>query len=140
MYCSLSCSPEAWPGQRAVCVCRSRPSPKSIAELEHTFGVRLLERGPQGVAPTLYGAVLVRRGLAVFDELRQGVSEIEFLGNPTLGEVNLGCNESLSAALREAGGHLYPEEPDFESGGGSRDQLRSLRGGKDLNRRTKEVA
>ncbi len=55
---------------------------KSIAKLEHTLGVRLLERGPQGVAPTLYGAVLVQRGLAVFDELRQGVSEIEFLANP----------------------------------------------------------
>ena len=28
---------------------------KTIAELEHTLGVPLLDRSPQGVAPTLYG-------------------------------------------------------------------------------------
>src|SRR5690349_3706936 len=52
---------------------------KAIADLEQTLGVRLLDRGPQGVEPTLYGSVLVRRGLAVFDELRNGVTEIEFM-------------------------------------------------------------
>jgi len=35
----------------------------------------------------------------VFDELRQAVGEIEFMANPTVGEVRIGCNESLSAAL-----------------------------------------
>jgi DNA-binding transcriptional LysR family regulator len=44
---------------------------KAIANLEQTLGVRLLDRGPQGVEPTLYGNALVRRGLAVFDELRK---------------------------------------------------------------------
>ena len=52
---------------------------KAIAALEHTLGVRLLDRGPSGVAPTRYGHALLRRGAAVFDELRQGVGEIEFL-------------------------------------------------------------
>jgi DNA-binding transcriptional LysR family regulator len=75
---------------------------KSIADLEHTLKVRLLDRGPQGVEPTLYGRTLVRRGLAVFDELRQGVGEIEFLASSTAGEVRFGCNESLSAALLPA--------------------------------------
>ena len=75
---------------------------KSIADLEHTLKVRLLDRGPQGVEPTLYGRALVRRGLAVFDELRQGVGEIEFLASTTTGEVRIGCNESLSAALLPA--------------------------------------
>lgn len=72
---------------------------KAIADLENTLGVRLLDRGPQGVEPTLYGRVLARRGLAVFDDLRQGVDEIEFLANPTVGQIRIGCNESLSAAL-----------------------------------------
>jgi DNA-binding transcriptional LysR family regulator len=67
---------------------------KSIADLEHTLGVRLLDRGPRGIEPTLYGGALVRRGLAVFDELRQAVGEIEFMANPTVGEVRVGCNES----------------------------------------------
>ena len=75
---------------------------KAIADLEHTLEVHLLDRGPQGVEPTLYGSALVRRGLAVFDELRQAVSEIEFIANPTAGEVRIGCNESLSAALLPA--------------------------------------
>ena|SRR5690242_5059638 len=70
---------------------------KAIADLEHTLGVRLLDRGPHGIEPTLYGSVLVRRGLAVFDDLRQGVDEIGFLANPTVGQVRIGYNESLSA-------------------------------------------
>jgi DNA-binding transcriptional LysR family regulator len=75
---------------------------KAIADLEHTLEVRLLDRGPQGIEPTVYGSALVRRGLAVFDELRQAVGEIEFIANPTAGEVRIGCNESLSAALLPA--------------------------------------
>jgi DNA-binding transcriptional LysR family regulator len=72
---------------------------KAIADLEHTLGVRLLDRGPQGVEPTPYGSALVRRGMAVFDELHQGVQEIEFMSDATVGEVRVGCNESLTAAL-----------------------------------------
>ena len=75
---------------------------KSIAELEHTLEVRLLDRGPRGIETTVYGSALIRRGLAVFDELRQAVSDIEFIANPTGGEVRIGCNESLSAALLPA--------------------------------------
>jgi len=75
---------------------------KAITDLEHTLGVRLLDRGPQGIEPTVYGSALVRRGLAVFDELRQAVGEIEFIANPTGGEVRIGCNESLSAAMLPA--------------------------------------
>lgn len=75
---------------------------KAIADLEQTLGVRLLDRGPRGVELTLYGSALMRRGIAVFDELRQGVDEIAFLANPTAGEVRIGCNESLSAALLPA--------------------------------------
>src|SRR5437660_9602027 len=75
---------------------------KAIADLEQTLGVRLLDRGPWGVEPTMSGSALVRGGLAMFDELRQGVGEIAFLADPTAGEVRIGCNESLSAALLPA--------------------------------------
>jgi DNA-binding transcriptional LysR family regulator len=75
---------------------------KAITDLEHTLRVRLLDRGPQGIEPTVYGSALVRRGLAVFDELHQAVGEIAFIANPTVGEVRIGCNESLSAALLPA--------------------------------------
>jgi DNA-binding transcriptional LysR family regulator len=75
---------------------------KSISDLEHALKVRLLDRGPRGIEPTPCGRALARRGLAVFDELRQGVGEIEFLANSISGEVRVGCNESLSAALLPA--------------------------------------
>ena len=32
---------------------------KAVATLEHTLGVRLLDRGPQGIAATRYGEALL---------------------------------------------------------------------------------
>jgi DNA-binding transcriptional LysR family regulator len=66
---------------------------KTIAALEHTLGVRLLDRNPKGVEPTLYGHALLKRSVTVFDELRQGVKEIEFLADPNAGEVRCACTE-----------------------------------------------
>src|SRR3954454_16406721 len=63
---------------------------KSIADLERALGVRLLDRHRQGVEPTGYGSVLLSGGAAVFDELRQTVKQIEFLDDPTAGEVRIG--------------------------------------------------
>src|SRR5262245_36125343 len=61
-----------------------------IANLEHAIGVRLLDRGPQGVEPTKYGRALLKRSLAAFDELKQGIRDIEFLADPTKGELKIG--------------------------------------------------
>src|SRR5262249_7370925 len=44
----------------------------------------------QGVAPTIYGQALLDCGAAVFDDLRQGVKKIEFLADPTEGELRIG--------------------------------------------------
>ena len=65
-----------------------------IADLEHALGVRLLDRSPQGIEPTIYGSALLRRSTVVFDELKQSVRDIEFLVNPSVGEVRIGCPES----------------------------------------------
>jgi len=75
---------------------------RSIAELEHTIGVRLLERNPQGVEPTEYGRALLDGGVAVFDDLRQAVKNIEFLADPTAGEVRIGCTPILAASFVSA--------------------------------------
>ena len=72
---------------------------EAIASLETALGVRLLDRTPRGVEPTLYARALLRRGLVVFDELRQGIKEIEFLADPAAGEVRIGCVESLAAGF-----------------------------------------
>jgi DNA-binding transcriptional LysR family regulator len=70
-----------------------------IAELEHTFGVRLLDRSPQGVEPTVYGDALLRRSIAAFDELKQSSRDIEFLADPTIGELRIGCPGSITVAV-----------------------------------------
>jgi DNA-binding transcriptional LysR family regulator len=70
---------------------------RSIGELERTVGVRLLDRNPRGVAPTEYGRALLDGGAAMFDDLRQAVKTIEFLADPTAGEVRIGCNPILTA-------------------------------------------
>jgi DNA-binding transcriptional LysR family regulator len=75
---------------------------RSIAELEHAVGVRLVERTPQGVEPTRYGRALLDGGAAVFDDLRQAVKNIEFLADPTAGEVRIGCTPLLAASFVSA--------------------------------------
>jgi DNA-binding transcriptional LysR family regulator len=72
---------------------------KTISDLEHTLGVTLLDRGRNGVEPTLYGRALLKHGVAVFDELRQSVEEIEFLADPTAGELRIGCTDAMAAGL-----------------------------------------
>src|SRR5262245_54766851 len=63
---------------------------RSIAELEHALSVRLLERHRRGIEATEYGRALLDCGVAVFDDLRQGVKNIEFLADPTTGQVWIG--------------------------------------------------
>ena len=70
---------------------------RSIAALEHALGVRLLDRSPQGVEPTAFGRALIKRGVAVFNELRQGVKDIEHLADPTAGELRIGTSEGIAA-------------------------------------------
>ena len=72
---------------------------KAISDLENAVGLRLLDRSPQGVEPTLYGDALLRWGLAVFDDLRQAVKELEFLMDPTTGEVRVGSPEPMAAGF-----------------------------------------
>ena len=55
------------------------------------MGVRLLDRSPQGIEATPYGRALLRRSIAVFDELKQSVKDIEHLADPTTGEIRIAC-------------------------------------------------
>lgn len=67
---------------------------QAIGDLEATLGVRLLDRGPRGVTPTLFGNALLKRGAEALDALKQGVRDIEFLADPSSGEVWVGASES----------------------------------------------
>ena len=72
---------------------------RSISDLEHTLGVQLLERNPRGVELTEFGKAMLNRSHAAFDELRQGVKDIEFLSDPTSGEVRIGTTPPLAASF-----------------------------------------
>ena len=81
----------------------SQPSVSEvIASLEHTLGVRLLDRSPHGIEPTIYANALLRRSRVAFDELKQGIRDIEFLSDPTVGELRIGCPESISSSILPA--------------------------------------
>jgi DNA-binding transcriptional LysR family regulator len=75
---------------------------KAIADLERVLGVRLLERDRHGAEPTAYGAALLKRGITVFDELRESVKDIEFLVDPAAGDVRIGCNPMLATGFVSA--------------------------------------
>lgn len=83
----------------------------AVAEMEHALGVPLLDRTSQGVTPTAYGRALVERSVAVFNELRQGVSEIEHLADPTVGAVYVGIPPPISAIASAVINRLIPQYP-----------------------------
>src|ERR1044071_4962048 len=82
-----------------------------IADIEHALGVRLLDRTNKGVLPTRYGQALLARAHAAFDELRQGIRDIEFISDPAGGEVRIGCSESLLAFIVLGSGRLSRRHP-----------------------------
>ena len=75
---------------------------KAIADLEHTVGVPLLDRIPQGVEPTAYGRALMHRSVIAFEELRQGIKDIEYLCDPAAGEARIGSTDALAASFVSA--------------------------------------
>ena len=61
--------------------------------------MRLLDRNPRGIEPTIYSKALLKRGRVAFDELRQGLRDVEFLLDPASGEVRVGCPEGTAAGF-----------------------------------------
>ena len=72
---------------------------KAIVELEDALGVRLVDRGRRGIVPTPYGLALQKRSVAIFNDLRQGVQDIDFLSDPTKGEIRIGTTEPVAVAI-----------------------------------------
>src|SRR5262245_25547694 len=95
-FCSQSRRPEAW--RRPPHSLRF-PSPPSRGP-SPTWSTRLACRSsiaaPGGVEPTPYGCALIKRGVAVFDELRLGIRDIESIKDPTIGEVHIGATSTIA--------------------------------------------
>jgi DNA-binding transcriptional LysR family regulator len=81
-----------------------------ISDLEHTFGARLVDRTPRGIEPTIYGRALLKRSIAIFDELSQSIKDIEYLRDPSVGTVTIGCPESISAGFLPPLIHSFTQE------------------------------
>lgn len=83
---------------------------KAISEIEGTLGVRLFDRGSQGAELTVYGDVLLRCGINVFDEMQQGLRSLEHLSDPNSGEVRLGCTDIILHSLVPAIVRVYSKK------------------------------
>jgi DNA-binding transcriptional LysR family regulator len=64
--------------------------------------VRLLDRLPHGTEPTPYARALVTHGTAAFNELKQGIHEIENLAEPASGELRIAGSEPIVVGLYPA--------------------------------------
>jgi DNA-binding transcriptional LysR family regulator len=72
---------------------------RAVSDIERALGLRLFDRSRNGIELTAYGHALVRRGASIFDELTQGLQELEFLSDPTVGTLRIGSTESIAAGL-----------------------------------------
>jgi DNA-binding transcriptional LysR family regulator len=72
---------------------------KLLAELEHALGVQLFERLPRGVAPTLYGDVMIRRAGAALAEMDAAHQEVMELLSGLSGRVAVGTVMTPSTSL-----------------------------------------
>src|SRR5262245_52877471 len=80
LHISMAVAERGTMARAASSLAMSQPAvSRAIGDMEHTLGLRLLDRSRKGVEPTAYGRALIRRGMAVFDELREGVKELQFL-------------------------------------------------------------
>jgi len=84
-------------GKAAKLLATSQPAiSRSIGTLEQALGVRLFDRSAQGIKLTLFGDALVKRGTVVFDVLGHGIKDIEFLSNPTVGDLAIGASIAVA--------------------------------------------
>jgi DNA-binding transcriptional LysR family regulator len=110
---------------------------KAIADMERTIGVALLDRSSRGVELTECGRLLVERTRTVFDEIRQGVTDIVQMSDPAHGVVRIGTTEPVTAVVSEIIGHLVRKYPgiSYHIVVGDRDALEHA-----LRERTLDVA
>ena len=72
---------------------------KAISDMEHILGAPLLDRSSRGVELTECGRLLVERTQVVFDEITQGVSDIDRMSDPTRGKVKIGTTEPIAGSV-----------------------------------------
>src|SRR6266487_4010780 len=84
---------------------------KAVSEMERVLGTPLLDRSSRGVELTECGRLLVERARVIFDEIRQGVSDIEHLSDPTRGIVRIGTTEPVTGIVSQIISRLARKYP-----------------------------
>ena len=74
---------------------------KAISDMERVLGAPLLERSARGVELTECGHLMVDHARVIFDEIRQSVSGIEHLSDPTSGLIRIGTTEPIMGVVAE---------------------------------------
>ena len=72
---------------------------KSIRQLEDDLNVKLFDRTPLGVVPTVYGDALAQHARVIRSEMRHAETEISNLRGAVKGHVAVGVGPSVAASL-----------------------------------------
>jgi DNA-binding transcriptional LysR family regulator len=87
-------------GQAAEKLFLTQPAlSKSIRQLEEDLEVKLFDRTPLGVVPTVYGDALAQHARVIRSEMRHAETEIANLRGAVKGHVTVGCGPSVAAGL-----------------------------------------
>lgn len=103
-------------GRAAEALNISQPAiSKGIRRLEQRLEVKLLERLPRGVSPTVYGEVLASHGQIIRRELERAQSQLRALKLGEAGQVSIGAGASMRIRLvPEAIQRLISDHPNVE--------------------------
>lgn len=83
---------------------------KSIRLLEQDLSVKLFDRTPLGVVPTVFGELLAQHAKVIRSEMRHAELEIASLRGAVKGHVTIGVGPSIAANLMPAGAQRMRRE------------------------------
>lgn len=84
---------------------------KAVSDMENILGVALLDRSSRGVELTECGRLLVERTRVIFDEIAQGVADIDRISDPAIGHVKIGTTEPVAGMVSEIISQLVTNYP-----------------------------
>jgi DNA-binding transcriptional LysR family regulator len=103
-------------GQAAEKLLLTQPAlSKSIRQLEDDLGVRLFDRTPLGVMPTVYGNALALHAKAIEAQVRQAEAQLQSLRGVAKGVVTIGIGPSVATYMMPlATSRLQKLQPGIE--------------------------
>ena len=103
-------------GQAAEKLLLTQPAlSKSIRQLEDDLGVRLFDRTPLGVMPTVYGNALALHAKAIEAQVRQAEAQLQSLRGVAKGVVTIGIGPSVAPYMMPlATSRLHKLQPGIE--------------------------